>query len=367
MIIKQDTNFSEIRAAPCHCFSTYSLYLCSSINSKEYDKKKPIKKALSGLLILTLAGCHPGKEKTQEKCQTLQIETETAAGSIRLSEVANSSLVVLPTSDSLLLSEINQIHLKKDFLYVADPSAVYKFSLSGECLGAIHRQGTGPEEYANVSDFQTDGEHVWVLSRNTQCINSYSWDNSCTSRINLDLWMENICLTDSNTLYIYTGNDMSKDNLFQLHALSLSDSSSTHHFLPVDKAKAQYLFVKSKNIFQQNGSHTYFTQLFNDTVYNLNAAACTPAFVLDFSGKNIPSSFYNQPYEHIMEFFVRNCIRKTALHTEQTVFWKQTKTTGPVISTRSNTGCPSFPNQLTESKSVSVHFWLTSCMIIRSI
>lgn len=266
-------------------------------------RKNLLRKALSGLLILTLAGCHPGKEKTQEKCQTLQIETETEAGSIRLSEVANGSLVVLPTSDSLLLSEINQIHLKKDFLYVADPSAVYKFSLSGECLGTIRRQGTGPEEYANVSDFQTDGEHVWVLSRNTQCINSYSWDNSCTSRINLDLWMENICLTDSNTLYIYTGNDMSKDNLFQLHALSLSDSSSKHHFLPVDKAKAQYLFVKSKNIFQQNGSHTYFTQLFNDTVYNLNAAACTPAFVLDFSGKNIPSSFYNQPYEHIMEFF----------------------------------------------------------------
>ena len=206
-------------------------------------RKNLLRKALSGLLILTLAGCHPGKEKTQEKCQTLQIETETAAGSIRLSEVANGSLVVLPTSDSLLLSEINQIHLKKDFLYVADPSAVYKFSLSGECLGAIRRQGTGPEEYANVSDFQTDGEHVWVLSRNTQCINSYSWDNSCTSRINLDLWMENICLTDSNTLYIYTGNDMSKDNQFQLHALSLSDSSSTHHFLPVDKAKAQYLFV----------------------------------------------------------------------------------------------------------------------------
>lgn len=259
-------------------------------------RKNLLRKALSGLLILTLAGCHPGKEKTQEKCQTLQIETETAAGSIRLSEVANGSLVVLPTSDSLLLSEINQIHLRTDFLYVADPSAVYKFSLSGECLGAIHRQGTGPEEYANVSDFQTDGEHVWVLSRNTQCINSYSWDNNCTSRINLDLWMENICLTDSNTLYIYTGNDMSKDNRFQLHALSLSDSSSKHHFLPVDKAKAQYLFVKSKNIFQQNGSHTYFTQLFNDTVYNLNAAACTPAFVLDFSGKNIPSSFYNQPF-----------------------------------------------------------------------
>lgn len=167
--------------------------------------------------------------------------------------------------------------------------------------------------------------------------------------------MENICLTDSNTLYIYTGNDMSKDNRFQLHALSLSDSSSTHHFLPVDKAKAQYLFVKSKNIFQQNGSHTYFTQLFNDTVYNLNAAACTPAFVLDFSDKNIPSSFYNQPYEHIMEFFEK-------LHQEDRFaygtdcFLETDKTTGPAISTRSNTGCPSFPNQLTESKSVSVHF-----------
>ena len=130
-----------------------------------------LRKALSGLLILTLAGCHPGKEKTQEKCQTLQIETETAAGSIRLSEVANGSLVGQPTSDSLLLNpppgnRTGRICKRKRFsdrrrtcVGIEPQHAMHKQLFMGQQLYQPHQ--FGPLDGKHLSDRQQYPIHLY--------------------------------------------------------------------------------------------------------------------------------------------------------------------------------------------------------------
>ena len=166
-----------------------------------------VKKLLFAISVIAFYGCHLGKEDSQNVCTTLHVETETTAEKVKLSEFASGSLIVLPTSDSLLLNEINRIYIKDNFVYLADPSSLYRFSESGECLGCISRQGNGPEEYNNISDFQIDGEQVWIMSRNNKKIGRYSWNNKQTACIDRNLWMENIYLSE-DTMYVYTGNDM---------------------------------------------------------------------------------------------------------------------------------------------------------------
>lgn len=252
--------------------------------------------------VLSFCGCYSGKETSQKVCTTLHVETEIPVEKVHLSEVASASLIILPTSDSLLLNDINRVYLKDNFVYIADPSSLYKFSVSGEYMGRISRQGNGPEEYSGISDFRIEGDHAWILSRNNKKISNYSWSNREITNISRNLWMENIYLCD-DTMYIYTGNDMGNDNSFQLHSLSLNSPEIMNHFHEVDKHKAEYLSIKSKNIFHKSEGNCYFMQIFNDTVYNLTSKNCTPIFVLDFSNKNIPSSFYANDYENIMDFF----------------------------------------------------------------
>ena len=261
-----------------------------------------VKKLLFVISVMAFYGCHSGKEYSQKVCTTIHVDTETTAEKVKLSEVASSSLIVLPTSDSLLLNEINRICMKDNFVYVADPSSLYRFSESGECLGCISRQGNGPEEYNNISDFQIDGEQVWIMSRNNKKIGRYSWNNRQTACIDRNLWMENIYLSE-DTMYVYTGNDMGNDNSFQIHSFEIGSHENMNGLHQIDKDKAEYLFVKSKNIFHRSEDGCYFTQLFNDTVYSLTSKKCKPEFVMDFGGRNIPSSFFANNYENIMDFF----------------------------------------------------------------
>lgn len=177
-----------------------------------------VKKLLFAISVMAFYGCHSGKNDSQEVCTKIHVETETTAEKVQLSEVASGSLIVLPTSDSLLLNEINRIYMKDNVVYLADPSSLYRFSESGECLGCISRQGNGPEEYNSISDFQIDGEQAWIMSRDNKKIGRYSWNNRQTACINRNLWMENIYLS-GDTMYVYTGNERGNDNSFHITGL----------------------------------------------------------------------------------------------------------------------------------------------------
>lgn len=270
--------------------------------SYAYFYKNMVKKLLFAISVMAFCGCQSSKDDSQKVCTTIHVETETMAERVKLSEIASGSLIVLPTSDSLLLNEINRIYMKDNFVYLADPSSLYKFSESGESLGHISCQGNGPEEYNNISDFQIDGDQAWIMSRNNKKIGRYSWNNRQTACIDKNLWMENIYLS-GDTMYVYTGNDMGNDNSFQIHSFAIASYENMNGLHMIDKNKAEYLFIKSKNIFHQSEEGCYFNQLFNDTVYCLTSKECKPEFVMDFEGKNIPSSFFAKKYENIMDFF----------------------------------------------------------------
>ena len=94
-------------------------------------KKNMVKKLLFAISVMAFYGCHSGKDDSQEVCTKIHVKTETTAEKVQLSEVASGSLIVLPTSDSLLLNEINRIYMKDNVVYLADPSSLYRFSESG--------------------------------------------------------------------------------------------------------------------------------------------------------------------------------------------------------------------------------------------
>lgn len=261
-----------------------------------------VKKLLFIVVVLSFSGCCLEKIKTQEEIATIHVDPEVTARKVQLSDFASASLIVLPTSDSLLLNEINRIYLQDSSIYLADYSSLYRFAESGRCLGCISRQGTGPEDYMSISDFQIEGNQAWIMSRNNKRIGRYSWDNQQIACISKNLWMENIYIS-GDTMYIYTGNDRGGDNSFQIHSIVTAAPEGMNDFHRIDESKADYLFVKLKNVFQRLEGRNYFTQLFNDTVFSLTSRGCTPAFVVDFSGHNIPPSFFAGNYDSVMDFF----------------------------------------------------------------
>ena len=217
---------------------------------------------LFSLLSLTLlSACQEQQGKSDsEPIQTLEIDIQAEESKRPLSDFAENKLVILPTSDSLLIGEIYRVCSQGDYIYVSDGTSLYKFLLNGNYQGRISRQGQGPEEYINIGDFHIDDQgDAWLSCRNNNSIYQYSWNNEFKQRIKVDLWMEHIFWHDKG-LYIYSGNETGFDNAYQLHYLNLDNKQIEHHFKPIDKYMSQYLFVFMTNVFQKaKDNAAYFT------------------------------------------------------------------------------------------------------------
>lgn len=267
---------------------------------------KIAKNTLLLYFVISLLYACKGVESGNVAVRKLQIDPELIESHVRLSDMAETSLIPLPASDTVLVGEINHIYTVGEYIYVSDMSTVFKFSSDGKFVSSIHRRGEAPDEYLNISDFQvTSDDDVWILCRNTHMLYLYSWDNKLKRKLPVDLWVENIRLSGDNSMWLYTGNEKSDDQYTQLHSLDLQSGNVTAHFKPINEHQAQYLFVKGANMFSkgEGDMDCHFFQLFNDTVYRLTPRAITPEYVLEWNGKNIPASFYEKNYENIMDFF----------------------------------------------------------------
>lgn len=255
-------------------------------------------------ISILLYACNEGENKN-DTILKLQIDPEVIDSPIRLSDVAETTVIPLLTSDTVLIGEISHVYTTDKQIYVSDISTVFQFSSQGEFVSRICRRGDAPDEYLNISDFQVTPEgDVWILCRNTRTLYLYSWDNRLKRKLPVDLWVENIRLS-GNHMWLYTGNEKSDDKYTQLHFLDLTKGKVINHFKAANEHQAQYLFVKNANLFScgENDTIGRFFQLFNDTVYRITPHTATPEYVCDWNGKNIPASFYERNYGNVMDFF----------------------------------------------------------------
>ena len=143
-------------------------------------------------LSFILFACNVKKEKEKSVSQ-FQVELLSSPTVAKLSDIVKNTLVLLPTSDSLLINEINRIHSSTNKIYVSDVSSGNQFTRDGEFVKKLNKQGEGPNEYLNISDFFVDkGDNIWILSRTAKKLYQYSADNELLKSISLDVWEKNI-------------------------------------------------------------------------------------------------------------------------------------------------------------------------------
>ena len=256
----------------------------------------------SVVFSLLMISCNQSERK-ELKTPTVKVDVPSVSSIVNLSDIADYTSILLPTSDTLLINEINRIHNSDEYIYLSDVSSVYKFSYLGELMAKIDKQGNGPDEYLNVSDFQVcDDGNVWILCRNTKTLQLYSWDNKLRQKIKLDLWIQNICLLNDKML-LYVGNE-ANDYSRQLFEMNLKTGKIENSYKEFDPYKSQYLHIKGTNIFcVDSKSDCYYSELFNDTIYKISGDSITAEMVFDWGGHNVPRNFYKNKFRDIVDFF----------------------------------------------------------------
>lgn len=259
------------------------------------------------LMLIAFFACTETNDKTQ-KLTEIMVPVEKETAQVNLSDFASATVVPLETTDSTLLNEISDLYVVRDYIYVSDGSALYKYDMDGRLAGCIKRQGEGPEEYIHINHFQIDKDgNAWILSNNNRSLNRYSWDNRLQQHIDLELATGNICLLNDDKMILYVRNQHDENNLCQLHELNLTSGKIEAEYKPIDLHQSKYLFLmKELNVLRKSADEpgtALFSQNFNDTIYSIRQASCAPAFRLNYNGKNVPASFYAGDYQNIMDFF----------------------------------------------------------------
>ena len=270
---------------------------------------KTLYKIIITIGIISLTSCTKHKDST-ESTNILQIDVpvENLSYAVKVSDFAENLFIPLETTDSILLGKITTIHTTERYIYLTDRTSLYKFQYNGQFVERIKKQGKGPKEYIEISDFQIDENgNAWILSRTSQSLNLYSWNNELIQSFNIGIWADNIHLINNNQMILYTNNERGNGNNHQLHVFNLKTGKEEVQYKEIDLIKSKYLFVKNHNSFRQSpkDSTITFSQIFNDTIYSVTFQSYAPLYLINWGGKNIPKSFYDQAYKDIMDFFTQ--------------------------------------------------------------
>lgn len=223
-----------------------------------------------------------------------------------LSVLSNETFYVkLATEDSCLVGQIDKMCYVNDHIIIgSDNNTLLFFNKDGAFDHKICRQGDGPNEYIHISDFSVDGKKniVSILDTRKKQLLQYDWYGNFVGATSLDYWVIGFQPLNDSINILYSGNQISTDNKYKL---ALYDSYShiiSDRFYPISPMKSDYLHMHSANNFSRYGNEVLFCELYNDTIYSVSSSGCVPLYYIDFGDKKVPSSFYENKFDNIMEF-----------------------------------------------------------------
>lgn len=86
--------------------------------------------------------------------------------------LSDVEFLLLKTPDSLKITIVSKIREIGDKLFILDKKRriVFAFDKVGNFLGLVGNQGEGPTEFREVSDFDIQGNHLYIFKRGFFCV-----------------------------------------------------------------------------------------------------------------------------------------------------------------------------------------------------
>ena len=252
-----------------------------------------------------MSACSSQKTEEAQGLKTIHVAVDNLRTDVKLSEFSEAKLIPLPTSDDVLIGNINRIRTSEKSICISDGNALFRFSHSGDFLGKIEKKGQGPEEYKSISDFViAEDENVWVLPSDKSSLMLYAWDNRLVKEFKIESSYSSNMYRMGDKLILNNGNFMTENNKHTLQVIDLNTGEVINRFLPIDEYKAKYLYMIENNSFSSGKNDTicYFNTAHNDTIYQITPNTCEAYQTHDWNGKNISANFYHQDFLDIMDF-----------------------------------------------------------------
>lgn len=265
---------------------------------------------LSAILLLTQS-CMNKSGKVN--ISNIEIQWVNDDELLNINEYFNIDTIMLETSPSCLIGNVNKVQFVDDKIVVYDSRAsqLLVFSPMGEFRNRIGNKGQGPQEYTGIHDFFIKNNKAYIYDFNQKKILEFTLDGDYLSSISLNdipHFDKIIPLKRGGYVSLNTYSNASECPKFSW----LDDN-----FKLKAKSNVQRLNGTSlNNVFYNSGDSLVYWEMMNDTIYYLKDGDVNPLYKIDFNSRSIPENLegINEKIEYYSKFssstacFVNNVI-----------------------------------------------------------
>lgn len=253
------------------------------------------------IALFTCVGCQHTTIQPQAEVIEIKLNDATATTSDVFTGITP---IALETTDSSLIGALASVKLSPEYIFVQTDNTIKQFDRNGRFIKNIGRKGQAGDEYSGITDFCINSKHkeIQILDRKQKKILTYDYDGNYQESTPIDCWALQLYKPDTETILTYSGNELDTHNAYKFNVYSATTNNS---FYPIDAQRSKYLNILSpRNFYTLKDDNTIFFEAFNDTIYTLDKSHVEPKYILSYSGKNTPPSFFTEKnYENIMDFF----------------------------------------------------------------
>lgn len=197
-------------------------------------------------------------------------------------------IIKLETNDASLFNGIHELHVGNNKLYITDSNrkGVYIFDERGGFLNKISNLGQGPQEYIEISSFETDFFHNQLLLADyfSKRLLIYDDFGKLKQVIQLGFCPKKIVSDKKGKFYnLYSGtHGMYEDIQMDQHNVHLINGKGVvEKFLLPDQTPNRIDLTSILTVSYDVDSVLLYQPILSDTIYRVTQNAVSPAYVLD--------------------------------------------------------------------------------------
>lgn len=271
-------------------FALLFFYGCKS------DKARPLRQ-FADVIPEEIEGNVQDMNMADSAAITIVVKDCSLVKELRLSSWVDSiSYLRLDSQDAALIGSVNKFIRTNDAVFLLDrykTKSVKKFSMDGKFIADIGKQGEGPGEYFEPTDFIATDSLVIVYDQFASRFNYYTLDGQYIHSRNLPFLCLRFHQFSADNLFFCTL-DADNQHLSSIEDFSIfqTDSAFVINQRGFYRKRGKYTSIISDYNFAELNGRLYYHPPYSGKIYEINSdGKCTLNVRLDFGKRQLPEEF----------------------------------------------------------------------------
>lgn len=260
------------------------------------------------LILLLIISWNPDNFEKKDNCKVINIDAQNAKNYPLRNLVAEYNLIKLECTEAFILSDISKVLILNERIYIYDfkLKTIFVFNIDGKGIMKIHKQGHGPGEYINLSDFFIDipKNNFEILDGTQKKLIIYNEKGDFLTEEKMDFSATHFI---NNPKGRFFSNQLSREKKWQ-YKLIFTDKKL--------RIKSTYLNYKenmvfvdinmmSRSPFQMLNDEITYLPSYSNKIYRIFEDRIEEKYLLDFGKNWITDDFYKEKPTRLNDFFRR--------------------------------------------------------------